>query len=90
ADLNYTLRDSNMDIYALPRAGFAGSYYEQAFPVPSTLDREAVLLAFGAAPPCPQAEQIKIWTPYAGAYRGKTLALFRVPPACLGSAGSGG
>ncbi|MFV2034637.1 MAG: ArnT family glycosyltransferase, partial [Halocynthiibacter sp.] len=34
AHLNYTLRDSNMDIYALPRAGFAGSYYEQAFPVP--------------------------------------------------------
>jgi len=85
ADLNYTLRDRPVTIYALPRDGFAGSYYEQSFPVPDDLTGQALYVSLAATPPCDtdSADTVAQWMPKSGAYNGSTITVFQVPAGCL-------
>ncbi|MHC0054484.1 ArnT family glycosyltransferase [Actibacterium sp. D379-3] len=83
ADLYYTLRDTDLRIYALPRPGQPGSYYEQVFPVPASLAEPALFLTDGATAPCTGAQPLAEWQPAEGAYARKTLRIFRLAPGCL-------
>jgi 4-amino-4-deoxy-L-arabinose transferase-like glycosyltransferase len=85
ADLVYAagVLDAPVEIYALRRVGPPRHWYDMAIPRPS--DVTAVYLTTGRSPKClgddmfPQATI----TPEAGAYAGRTLALFVLPDACM-------
>jgi len=83
ADLFYTGRDSGLDFYAPPPEGRARSHYEMRYALPEGLDGEVLFVASQRLPACARTVQpIAVFTPEAGAYRGKRFALYPLPADC--------
>jgi 4-amino-4-deoxy-L-arabinose transferase-like glycosyltransferase len=85
ADLFYTLRASDLAIYAVPEEGFPSHHYAQAHPLPPG-DGDVLYLSRSSDPPdCPHAdalpEAIAAWTPETG-YLTRTVTAWRLPRSC--------
>ncbi|XDA99235.1 glycosyltransferase family 39 protein [Sulfitobacter sp. LCG007] len=82
ADLHYSLRDTDFDLFATPPDGAPENYYEQRFAVPEHLEDDTLLLSFRAAPECPGVVMLAEKALDSGAYTNKTLRAARVPARC--------
>ncbi len=83
ADLHYTLRDArDLELHALPRPGFPGSYYEQEFPVPAGGAAPVLLATIDRRPAC-ASRILEAWTPKDGAHDDQTIYASLVGPECL-------
>ncbi len=84
ADLHYTLRNSDLKLYSLPRSGFPASYYEQEFAVPGNYDRPVLFAGIDNSPDC--ARQILFEDDKTdGVFTGHKVIASIVDPACLQS-----
>ena len=88
ADLFHSAKGTEFRIFAVPPQGHVPHYYAQRHPYPPDQSTPVLLAAFAIKPfACPtgaEAAQIAQWQPGPGAYRGKTLTLYRVDPGCWG------
>lgn len=83
ADLHYTLRDTEFQLYSIPPQGFAQNYYQQNFPVPTELSGNVIFIDLSATPPCEDAKLISANLQKNGAYAGRTIHFYTAPFNCF-------
>ena len=88
AGLTHVAKGSGIAIWSVPFKGHTPHYYAQRFPYPGG-DSPAIYAGFEAAPPtcAPGVEVTELtrWTPDRGAYRDRTIVVWRVGPGCWDS-----
>jgi len=85
ADLFYTLRGQPFQLYALPRPGFAASYYEQEFPLPVKFGAPVLYVATATGVHCsdPASRLLGDLAPARGTYAGRRVVALHASPACI-------
>ncbi|WP_165905309.1 ArnT family glycosyltransferase [Rhodovulum euryhalinum] len=89
ADLFYTARDRDVTIFSLPPAGRPKNFYAQQHPYPTGRSTPSLFVRMdGGVLPCADAaEELGRWTPGPGAYDGRMVRVYRLPPSCLAAGG---
>lgn len=85
ADLFYTARDREVTIFSVPPEGRPAHFYAQRHSYPA--DRATPVLFVrmdDEALVCPDgSEELARWSPGPGAYTGRMVRLYRLPPGCF-------
>ncbi len=86
ADLFYRLKNSDISVHAVPRAGRAANHYELKHPLPTEWQGKVLLVTTSSSgPACVKETEFHLleqWTPRLGAYRRSTFYAFEVLPGC--------
>ena len=80
ADLFYGARGAGLAFYAVPHSGKSPHYYADQFPLDAAAPAELMFL--GDTAPCAEATLIAPLALGDGAYKGRSLAGYRVPKSC--------
>ena len=85
ADLVYWTRDTDVEIWARPRAGRPPDHYVQTRPLPADRTGRVVFATGSDAPPdaCMRAERLATHAPAEGAYRAEPMTVWLVDAPCL-------
>jgi lipid A galacturonosyltransferase RgtD len=81
ADLFYTLRNSDLALYARPVAGFPPHHYAQEHSLPEG-PGDVLYLSRDGTSPCPDAVAVADWQPELG-FHTEPIVAFRAPRSCF-------